>query len=497
MKQEELDDRDDEKLSEVPAPNVKPKLKEKKLKKKKDTAPNVKPEHKRQKKKDTAPNVKPEGSTNEAKVKPSYNRLRQFPVYERDVAKVIKFLHSESKILDNDLPNIQWVPGSVLKTNVQLKKKAGPKGAHTLWAQPQNSTEWLLVVPMENQENWLRNQMLSSESTMPLTRDSGYHWLKKTTANISRRAFWKFLEKQSVLQVTRNIPNERKKGGQQRNVKGHLEMDLMHINKETLAEIGPAVGTEVTEEQKAEAVRTSKPAYFLALVDQMTGYGLVALCTEKTTSVVRLRLRALLRKMETDLGGPVLSVGSDHGKEFSAHVKDLFDRWDPPIKQHLVQRASRVEKFNSDYQRSFYRLVRLKRGGLKSCLAQAVKLTNELLSKNLHMTPAEAVKAPEAEVAKLFNATGKRDPQHKKPYKPKKIPKIGDKVRYLVKMRKNIRTLGYKTYKGKHLSSRVFTIRNITKNPPYQYYVAGAWKDRDEIVLVSGTDAVTEARLEG
>ena len=128
---------------------------------------------------------------------------------------------------------------------------------------------------------------------------------------------------------------------------------------------------------------------------------------------------------------------------------------------------------------------------------QAVKLTNELLSKNLNMTPKEALSAPEADIAKLFNASGQRNPEHKKPYKPKKKPKIGDKCRYLVKMRKNIRTLGYKTYKAKHLSSRVFTVRNITKNEPRQYYVDKKWRDRDEIVLISGTDAVTEARLEG
>jgi len=476
-------DREDEKMGEVPAPRVKPKAKRK---------PRVKPKAKRK------PRVKPEKSgvkserTKEAKVKP-YNRLRQYPVYERDVAKVIKFLHEEGKLLENDLPNIQWVPGSVLKTNVQLKKKAGPKGAHTLWAQQGDST-WLLVVPVEKQEDWLRSQMLSPDSTMPLTRDSGYHWLKKETANISRRAFWKFLEKQSVLQVTRNIPNERKKGGQQRHVKGHCEMDLMHVNKDTLKEIDRSVYRNVKAAQRDEDVPTTKPAYFLALVEQMTGYALVALCPDKTTGTIRSRLRVLLRDMATAIKGPVLSVASDHGKEFSAHVKQMFDNWDPPIKQRLVQRASRVEKFNSDWQRSFYRLVRLKRGGLKSCMNQAVKLTNELYSKNLKMTPKEALEAPEAEVAKLFNATGKRDPENKKPYKPKKIPKIGDKVRYLTKMRKNIRTLGYKAYKARHLTSRVFTIRNIDSIP--RYYVDRSWRDRDEIVLVSGTDAVTEARLD-
>ena len=276
-------------MAEPPAPNVKPK-KGKKV--------SVKPKAKKE------PGVKP-GSTKEAKVKPPkpYNKLRQFPVYERDVAKVIKFLHEEGKILENDLPNIPWVSGSVLKTNVQLKKKAGPKGAHILWAQQADST-WLQVIPMENQEDWLRTQMLSSESTMPLTRDSGYHWVSKKTANISRRGLWKFLEKQAVLQVTRNIPNERKKGGQQRKVRGHCEIDLMHVNKDTLKEIDRAVYRNVKTAQRDENVPTSKPAYFLALVEQMTGYALVALCPDKTTGTIRSKLRVLLRDMATAIGGP-------------------------------------------------------------------------------------------------------------------------------------------------------------------------------------------------
>ena len=62
-------------------------------------------------------------------------------------------------------------------------------------------------------------------------------------------------------------------------------------------------------------------------------------------------------------------------------------------------------------------------------------------------------------------------------------------------MRKNIRDLHYKTYKGEHLSAGLFKVKNITKTKPYQYYVNGQWRDRDEIVIVSGTDALTEARI--
>ena len=221
----------------------------------------------------------------------------------------------------------------------------------------------------------------------------------------------------------------------------------MHINKELLKTANPRIRRETRMEQFKDGSGMTKPAYFLALIEQMTGYGLVAFCPDKRVSTIRSKLRPLLKRMQKALGAAVLSVASDHGSEFSAGITDLLTKWKPnPIKQRLVQRASRVEKFNSDFQRSFYRLVRLKRGGLKACSEQAETLTNNLLNKYIKMTPAEAVKKTDAEICPAYNASREKS----KPYKIKKPVKIGDKCRHLVKMRKNIRTLGYKAYKAEH-----------------------------------------------
>ena len=176
---------EDEKLAEVPNEPAKKRLppRKRKLKSKKDSLLGLK----------------------------KYDRLRQHPVHEAEVVQVINFLNEHKKITLNDLPNILWAHGSVLKTNTQLRRKPGPQGRKLLYAVKDGQT--LLVVPKERQEKYLRDQMLSPESTMPMTRDSGYHWLKKNTANISRRAFWSFLEKQAILQRTRNLLESGKRRG--------------------------------------------------------------------------------------------------------------------------------------------------------------------------------------------------------------------------------------------------------------------------------------------
>ena len=89
-----------------------------------------------------------------------------------------------------------------------------------------------------------------------------------------------------------------------------------------------------------------------------------------------------------------------------------------------------------------------------------------------------------------------------KPYVAKK-PKIGDKCRVLIKLRKNIRpmlSIGdekrlYKSYHGRHFTKQVHKIKAITKTAPPRYYVNGAWHDRDAVLLVSGVDSITADQI--
>ena len=94
-----------------------------------------------------------------------------------------------------------------------------------------------------------------------------------------------------------------------------------------------------------------------------------------------------------------------------------------------------------------------------------------------------------------------------------KTPKVGDKCRYLIKLRKNIRPMlkigskarAYKSYHARHFSKQVHKITRVLKQrtdadgnptgPPDRFLVDGTWRNRDQIMLVSGTDSETDAQI--
>ena len=246
--------------------------------------------------------------------------------------------------------------------------------------------------------------------------------------------------------------------------------------------------------------------FWLSVIDVLTGYGLVALSRTKAAAAIAKKLKHLLDIMEHKLGTKAYEISADHGREFFAEVRALLKKRKIKIKQ--VPKASRVEKFNQDYQRNFYRLLRMRRGKFFSLQQQALDLTNNTRNKHLKMTPEEALSKPDAELVGPY--TDGRE-AHKK-FKGK-TPKVGDKCRYLIKMRKNIRPMlkignkarAYKSYHGRHFSKQVHKITRVLSQrnddegnptgPPSRYLVDGTWRHRDQILLVSGTDSETDAQI--
>ena len=67
----------------------------------------------------------------------------------------------------------------------------------------------------------------------------------------------------------------------------------------------------------------------------------------------------------------------------------------------------------------------------------------------------------------------------------------------------------HKSYLARHFAKGVHKIRKRLQTnkrevqadpalkPVYRYYVNGRWADRDEIMLISGVDATTDARVRG
>jgi len=244
--------------------------------------------------------------------------------------------------------------------------------------------------------------------------------------------------------------------------------------------------------------------YWLAVVDVLTGFGLVATIRKKKAAVVAKVLVQVLDLMDYKLGTKVHTMSADHGREFFAEVLVMLKKRRITMKQ--VARGSRVEKFNQDFQRNFYRLLRMRRGKFDSLQQQALDVTNNTKNKNTKKTPEEALKIPDAILEKGYN-DGR---QKSKPYKGKQL-KVGDKCRHLVKLRKNIYPILkigaqarlYKTYHGRHFTKQLFRITAIkprppppgTKGPQPRYYVNGRWRQRDELLAVTGTDAATSAAI--
>ena len=305
--------------------------------------------------------------------------------------------------------------------------------------------------------------------------------MQKETVGISRRALYKFLEKQGILQITKNVPNERKKGGITLMKRGYAEMDLIEGKGRDLYKYFGARGDW----------------YWLAIVDVLTGYGQVQMVRKKEAKVVAPALRELLDNMERDMHAKVHTIAADHGREFYRDVKTLLRR--RKIKQIQVPRGSRVEKFNQDFQRNFYRLLRLRRGNFGSLEDQALEITNNTRNKNTKRTPKEALDTPDEELEVGYNARREEE----KTYRGKE-PNIGDKCRVLIKLRKNMRpmlkigseTRLYKSYHGRHFTKQIHKISAKTRTDHPRYYVNGKWHDRDAILLVSGVDAETERQVE-
>jgi len=428
--------------------------------------------------------------------------FRRFKYSAADVDRVIKHLKLHNKVTANDIITrplkkprrygkkmlhdepIPWVRAGALKGSwQQASLKPGPKGKLRLYGLEDG--DWKHIVPAEEVQDYMRTQLLDPESRMPLSRDSAHHHLMKTTIGISRRSAYAFLEKQSVLQVSKNIPNERQKGGKAIFTKGDCEMDLIEgKGRDTYNYLG-----------------AMDDWYWLSLIENLTGYGLVALVKSKKPDHVAVGLRELLDAAEHKLKAKVNTIATDHGREFFTKVRELLKRRN--IKQKQVERGSRVEKFNQDFQRSFYRLMRLRRGTFSSLQQQAEEITNNLKNKHTKLSPAEAVKRPDEELVKLYNDAPRREKE--KDYKGRD-PKVGDKCRVLIKMRKNIRPILklagqsrlYKSYQARHFTKQVHTIRRITSKGSKgsrRYFVNSRWVDRDELLLVTGVDAETDRQV--
>ena len=372
----------------------------------------------------------------------------------------------------NDLPNVPWG---------QMQKFRTKRGAHNkLELQVLENDVFKQIVPHEDQSEFMRLMLLRENSDVPLARDSGYHILHQRTMGISRRAWAAFLSKQTVLQRTQNIPPERRKGGVKVTLRGHLEMDLIEGKQKDI-----------------NVTFLMEDWYWLSVVDVLTGYFVVRKNSDpqkgkpKSAETTTRSLREVLNVMQAKLGSQILSISSDKGGEFKGSTARMLKQRN--ITQKFVDRGSRVEHCNQIFQRNFYRLYKLRRGTFQSLQKQAAALVNQTRNKYIRMTPNEAVLADDKDLAPRYN-NARQQPEEQ--YKAREISQ-GDRVRHLVNIRKRVRNLAYKTYRGTHWSASVrHVVEKKRVGPAFKYLVGGSWYDRDALLYVGPDgDAVTDAHI--
>ena len=407
--------------------------------------------------------------------------MRQHKFSRADVARVIAGVLSrdDEKAAEpgvwetdaNDLPNVPWA---------QKQKFRTKRGAHNkLELEVSENGVFKQIVPHEEQSEFMRLMLLRENSDVPLARDSGYHILHQRTMGISRRAWAAFLSKQTVLQRTQNIPPERRKGGVKVTVRGHLEMDLIEGKQKDI-----------------NVTFLMEDWYWLSVVDALTGYFVVRKNSDprgkpKSAEATTRSLREVLNAMQAKLGSRILSISCDKGSEFKGSTARMLKQRN--ITQKFVDRGSRVEHCNQIFQRNFYRLYKLRRGTFQSLQKQAAALVNQTRNKYIRMTPNEAVLADDKDLAPRYN-NARQQPEEQ--YKAREISQ-GDRVRHLINIRKRVRNLAYKAYRGTHWSASVrHVVEKKRVGPAFKYLVGGSWYDRDALLYVGPDgDAVTDAHI--
>ena len=406
--------------------------------------------------------------------------MNRFLIEASAVNKVIKHLRSRrgarddekqavvgegvGKITANDIGLPKWAH--------KLKSPSVRKLAHgrlALFDGPKR------VVSHDLVDDVLRELMLSSESDVPLSRDSGYYVIQQRYIGISRRALMGFLAKQTDLQLTQNRLGETKKKGPELHHKGILEADLIEGKKKDVRGLGKGYDW-----------------YWLTVIDRLTGYLDVEHLRHKTAkgagAMVPPAMERILDRMEARLGTPIKRLFTDDGAEFKAGTKTLLDERN--IKHLVVARGNRIEKANGTFQRIFYRLYRLKRGTFGQLTQQALAMFNN--TRTIHgRTPTEALNVDDRTLATPYNQRRQAPSIAKGPGTGKL--RVGDPVRYLLKPRHKV--LFYKTYRGQHYSLETVRISALSHDVPTRYHLgAVGWKHRDEL-LHAPSDPVTEGLL--
>ena len=316
------------------------------------------------------------------------------------------------------------------------------------------------VIPNEERETYLRKVLYDKTSDLPLGRDSLFYALKKKVINISKRDISRFLKAQNVIvERTARPKQEKRKFVSTVKKAGVVSADLAHIVPKDLPPGYMPKHEEESDEEDRKKPRKKKDYYMYNMVDKLTGFLVTEVVHSKNENLIAKATYRLMSRMGRALGTPVRVVELDQGTEFNKAERELKKQKKPhTVTIKRMRTNALVESVNAKVQRIFYTIATQRRAGFKATMTQAVKISNNTLSK-VGMTPNEAVKE-----LKGGKAVKRRDGTHPKPILKKHAYKVGTKVRALKKARAKVKF--HKAYKGKHYDK----VQTITRVVFYQGY---------------------------
>ena len=338
------------------------------------------------------------------------------------------------------------------------------------------------VVPQESRDTVLKKMVYSASSTAPFGRDSLFHKIKTDKlVGLSRRYISGYLSRQPIITTRQSKPKRivRKNVASLRDPSAWAT-DLVHIRIKDLPD--DYLG-EPDDGQSENADR-----YFLSVVNLLTGYLYIAFIRRKLASHVVIPMRTIVNKINRQFPKGIKSMSSDKGSEFFGETGAMFR--EKGITHRTMALSPHIESRNSYLQNTFYRLVAMKRGGLKSVTKQTQNIVNNTIHNQTGISPVEALK-----LLKAGQKVPRKDykPTVLQPNKPaKKMFTIGQRVKKLTQPREKGVKLDYKRYRGTHIGKTVYTIVKRKKIKSYGKYLLSndEWVWHDQLVPASVEDNV-------
>ena len=392
--------------------------------------------------------------------------LNRFKIHEADFAKAKQYL--QKKLFKKDTPN--WVVKNATNLSVD--------GGKVLF-------NGLPIIPVEKQDEYLRKQIFGKKSKVPLSRDGMYHQVfkgKNAVAGISRRKIMEFLRAQSVVQKGKGAEPVPKLAGKK--VKDYaIEFDLIFLKARDVAKANKHFRDNPTLQGSDDTQKGL--TYLLSVVESVTGLTKIMHLSRKLPKIVSPAVVQLMKQIASDLRTPLskINVYSDKGQEFSQKLIE------PHVKSYKrVATGPSVEKKNSDIQRTFFQMVRARRGKTVKSL---VDLTESIVNNNINritgQTASESVeKQDKKKTIAQYNKKRAVGTDGKKLV-------VGDYVRLRLKTLQKDKGLDYKTYKNILWSKKVYRVGGVTQKLPRKYRVNRRWYLSGMLLKTRPTDETSEA----